>query len=65
MSFPKFKKAIKQIPVAEIELKIEELKFEWRKLKLKLEEITDEQKRKEIDAKKNAIKKEIWFVSHL
>ena len=59
MNFPIFKKAIKQIPIAENDIKIEELKLEWKKQKMKLEEVTDKAKRKEIEDSMKQFRREI------
>jgi hypothetical protein len=59
MTFPVFKKAIKQIPIAENEFKIEELKLEWTRAKMKLEENKDSNKQAELENKRKSIKKQI------
>jgi hypothetical protein len=59
MSFPIFKKALKQIPVEENEYLIEELKFKWRKIKLELKETTDINQQQILDDKKRRIKQKI------
>lgn len=38
MTFPIFKKALKYVPIVEKEIKMEELKFQWKKTKLRLDE---------------------------
>ena len=60
MNFPIFKKALKFIPSVEKELKLEELKFQWKKIKMKLEEKHDnDDARKELESQKNELKNQI------
>lgn len=62
MSFPVFKNAIKHIPVAEREMKLEELKFQWKKIKMKLEEgVNSPRKREGLVDKKKQFGKQIRY----
>jgi hypothetical protein len=59
MTFPVFKRAIMHIPLAENEVKTEELKVEWNRFWMKLEETKDPNKQIEYENKKRNIKKQI------
>ncbi|CAI2380586.1 unnamed protein product [Moneuplotes crassus] len=66
MSFPIFKNAVKYIPVAEREIKLEDAKFQWRKIKLKLEEgVSSPTKKDHLQQQKKEYQKQITQLKNI
>ena len=62
MTFPVFKKALRYVPVIEREIKMEELKFKWKKLKLRLDEgVEQESLKRTLISQKKDLKAQIMY----
>jgi len=59
MTFVAFKKAIKKIPIAENDYRVEEIKLKWKKIKMELQETKDKRKIAYLETLKKTIKEKV------